>query len=263
VIDRVDGVGRIPASWMDSRWRAEAAGSLGLDADEPHGRELVRGDASQPITVVLGDTNRLVTQTMTALLDAQPDLRVVRSRTDIDGVLEAVEAVQPDVTLLGMELLLEDIQRCAAIFREGESRSKLIVMSSNEDEHVVEASVLAGAAGYVHGGLPIDEIVSAVRRVKSGDVLFEPQMLVGLLQRPARSLDLSDAGTAGMPGPREIEVLQALARGLSTHQIAEHLEISTHTVRSHVRNVMKKLHARTKLDAVMIALREGRISLDR
>jgi DNA-binding NarL/FixJ family response regulator len=215
-----------------------------------------------PISVVLGDSNLLLVRTLGALLDAQADFQVVRSQTDIEQLLDAIISVEPDVVLLGADLLLLDFPRCATVFREQQTRAKLIIMSSNEDEAVLEASIRVGAVGYVHGGLPPEEIVEAVRRVNHGDVLFAPQVLVGLLQRPDWPLEQPESSASPSPGRRELEVLRALAQGMSTQEVSDHLGITSHTVRSHVRNVMAKLHARTKLEAVMIALREGLIRLE-
>jgi DNA-binding NarL/FixJ family response regulator len=234
-----------------------------LDTSNTDRERILHDETTQPITVVLGDANRLLTRTLTALLDAQPDFRVVRALADIDEVLNATVEMEPDIVLLGTDLLLEEFSRCVATFREGRPRSKLIIMSSYEDEELLEASVRAGAVGYLHGDLPFDQMIVAVRRVHEGDVLFAPHVLVGLLQRATRPADPPASSASTTLGPRELEVLQALARGMSTQQIADRLEISTHTVRSHVRNLMKKLRARTKLDAVMIGLRERLITLDR
>ncbi|MGE3271034.1 MAG: LuxR C-terminal-related transcriptional regulator [Chloroflexota bacterium] len=222
----------------------------------------MREQVDTMISVVVGDGNLLLARTLGALFNAQPDFEVRRSHTDIEQLLDAVTTVNPDIVLLGTDLLLRDFPRCVAMFREGGTQSKLIIMSSKEDESVLEASIRAGAVGYIHGGMPPEEIIEAVRRVNRGDVLFAPQLLVGLLQRPTRPPEDSESAASATPGRREIEVLQALARGMSTQEVSEHLGITTHTVRSHVRNVMVKLQAHTKLDAVMIALREGIISLD-
>lgn len=243
------------------QWRTDVSGSQVLTTYDSDREQQGRVEATRRISVVVGDSNRLLILTLAALLDAQPDFRVVRSYTDIEQVLDAVGMVDPDIVLLGTDLLLADPQRCEETFRDGSVRSKLIVMSSNQDDAVLEASIRAGAVGHIHGGLPPEEIVESVRRVNNGDVLFAPQLLVGLLQRPSRSVDASEAPPAAMPGPRELEVLQLLARGMSTQEIADRLQITTHTVRSHVRNVTAKLKVRTKLEAVMIALREGMIRL--
>ena len=241
--------------------RGGPSGSPGVDTHDPDCDQRAGDEALQPITVILGDANRLLVQVLGALLDSQPDFRVVRSQTDIESALDAVDTVDPDVVLLGTDLVFQDLDRCITLFRERGTRSRLVVMSSNEDESVLEASIQAGAVGYIHGGLPPSEIVAAVRRVNGGDVLFAPQKLMGLLQRPARLPEPPEALTTGLPARRQLEVLQALARGMSTQEIADHLGITTHTVRSHVRNITVRLKAHTKLDAVMIALRAGWIEL--
>lgn len=263
MIERRIGANPAPAGWQSPQWSGTASGEGRLHTHDPVTSMNAREPAQAPISVVVGDSNLLLVRTLGALLDAQPDFQVVRSQTDADQVFDTVLTVEPDVVLLGTDLLLHDFTRWVALFREGRSPSKLIIMSSSEEEAILEASIRAGAVGYIHGGLPPEEIVDAVRRVNNGDVLFAPQVLVGLLQRPNRPPEPTETSTSSAPGRRELEVLRALARGMSTQEVSEHLGITSHTVRSHVRNVMAKLQARTKLEAVMIALREGLIKLER
>jgi len=256
-----DEAGSLPVNRPAPLWSFDYIGSSGLNTFDSDRQIEMRDEAVGNTTALIGDTNRLLTLTLAALLNSQPDFQVVRTFADVTPALDAVEMVEPNVVLLGTDLVLKDPIRCEQLFRGEQVRSRLIVLSSNEDESSLEASIRAGAVGHLHGGLPPDDIVASVRRVQGGEVLFAPELLVGLLRRPSRTSEVSDAPLSAMPGPRELEVLQALARGLSTQEIADSLQITTYTVRSHVRNVTAKLKVRTKLEAVMIALREGLIRL--
>jgi DNA-binding NarL/FixJ family response regulator len=105
-------------------------------------------------------------------------------------------------------------------------------------------------------------LADAIKRVHAGDVLFTPEVLLDMIQSTQARAGAGAIGSSSVSlAPREREVLQAVATGLSPEQVADLLSISIHTVRTHLKNAMAKLNSRSKLEAVMLALKAGLIEL--
>jgi len=161
--------------------------------------------------------------------------------------------------------------------------ARMLVVSPDLDDESLADLVAAGAVGCLTPDCSRDELMDAIRRVSQGEILFPATLLMRLLARrqaPRREDDAAPssadwdastgrqaaAGTSGVDppaalAPRERQVLTAMATGLSTEEVAERLGITVHTVRTHLRNVLVKLNAHSKLEAVVIALRKGLIEL--
>ena len=129
----------------------------------------------------------------------------------------------------------------------------VIVLTASAAEHVMVAAIEAGVSGFLSKTRSLAEVTSAVRAAAAGEAVISPEMLARLLPR------LSRTGQAGRETltEREREVLGLLAEGLTNAAIAERLSVSVHTVRNHVANLSAKLGARSKLEALSIAVREG------
>jgi DNA-binding NarL/FixJ family response regulator len=164
-----------------------------------------------------------------------------------------VEALEPDVALIDIQLGSDDgIELTRALLAEDPDRRIVLYTGSSEEEHLYKG-LDSGAAGYaLKDGSP-RELVSALELVAEGGTYVDPRLTSALLSRRA---------TAHAPSlsNREREVLDLLARGLTGEQVAEHLVLSSETVKTHIRNAMNKLEANTRVHAIAIALREGYIS---
>jgi DNA-binding NarL/FixJ family response regulator len=137
------------------------------------------------------------------------------------------------------------------------STLRVIVLTEAVDREALVAYVRAGAVGCLAVDRAVPELVRAIKQVYAGEVLFDPGTLVDLL-----------TGAAQRPlvqtlAPRELEVLRVLATGLSTEEAASQLRITVHTLRTHLKKAMTKLGARSKLEAIILALREGLVELPR
>jgi DNA-binding NarL/FixJ family response regulator len=125
----------------------------------------------------------------------------------------------------------------------------------NDDETVLE-SIQAGADGYLTKDRAVDEVVGAVRAADAGETLLPRSVIMGIAQRVAAARDRGvERRQVEALTPRELEVLRALTEGLSTPEISERLFIAPNTLRTHVQNIMGKLHVHSKLEAVAFALR--------
>ena len=215
----------------------------------------LRQDAG--VRVLLIDENRLLSQALAFFLEADAELEVVGDLSDPEVSLVRARRSRPDVVLLSYPLLHSGGVDLAAALRQELPAVKIIILTASLDEETLSTCVQAGAVGCAPKDMPPAQLVRAIKRVHAGEVLFAPEILVRLLTRPQR-------GPRPLPralAPREVEVLQVLATGASTEDAAARLGITTHTVRTHVKNAISKLEAGSKLEAVLIALRAGLISL--
>ena len=252
-------------------WRSKRAesGLLDLDVYVP-AREMMddtpadlRVATGARIRVLLLDAHQLLAEALTIVLGADPDLEVVGSVADPRRALAQVRQARPDVVLMSYFLMHQDDARLAAALRSELPQLKILILTSTVDENTLFACVQAGAVGYVTKDRPPSELADAIKRVHAGEVLFAPNLLVKLLTRSQRQSETAISGPSVEPlTPRELEVLRAVATGMSTEEAAAHLGITVHTMRTHLKNVMIKLQARSKLEAVIVALRAGLIQLN-
>ena len=209
------------------------------------------------ISVAVIEDNRLVREGITALLNQVPDIRVVAG-SDTDESL-ALGKVEPQVVLLDLGLRSGDSLRIAVKVRKEFPASKIIVMDLLPVHEDIVDFVNAGVSGFIMKDATLDDLVRTIRAVSEGQNVLPPQMTGSLFSQIAR-----DAVARGRPEvlesvrmtPRERQVITLIAEGLGNKEIASRLHIATHTVKSHVRNVMDKLMLHTRLQIAAYAHRE-------
>lgn len=209
--------------------------------------------ADQPIRVVVVDDHELVAEGLVRVLREHADIEVVGMAGSVAAGVALVESALPDVAIVDYQLQDGDGAAAAARFRAASPDTRVLMVTGSTREHVVVAAVEAGCAGFLTKDNAVKELVSAVRAVHSGEGYLSTPALAGLLPRLGRRYRRVGADLT----PREREVLEALALGLSNREIAARLYLSVNTVRNHVQNVLAKLGAHSKLEAVAIAGREG------
>ena len=162
--------------------------------------------------------------------------------------------MRPDVLLLDHRLPDGDGVSAIPRLRELRPSMTVVVLTASTAEHVMVAAIEAGVAGFVSKTRGLGELTAAVRAAAAGEAVVSPEMLSRLLPR----LQRGRTGVAQVSlTEREREVLALVAEGLTNAAIAERLTVSVHTVRNHVANLSAKLGARSKLEALAIAVREG------
>lgn len=207
-----------------------------------------------PIRVLLVDNHAMFAQAVAAALGEQEGLEVVAvAGTAAEGI-ESARVHMPDVVLMDYRLpdLLGD-EATRAIKRE-RPETAVVMVTAAEDDEVLGRAVDAGCSGFVMKQDGLEELLSAVRTAHSGGSVIPPRLLRTLMGR----LRNGDEESPGLT-PRESEVLQLLALGGDTRDIADRLSLSHNTARNHVQAVLRKLGAHNKLEAVMTALRLGLI----
>jgi DNA-binding NarL/FixJ family response regulator len=208
-------------------------------------------------TVAIIDDNRLVREALTAMLGTFPDLRVVASAVADAAFLATTN---PDVLLLDAGLHDDDSLRVAAALKKETPGVKIIVMDLLPVNEDIAEFVNAGVSGFVLKDATFDEFVGTIRAVAAGEKILPPRMTETLFSQIAKAADergrpqvLDDVRMTR----REREVIELIGEGLSNKEIAQRLNIATHTVKSHVRNVMEKLALHTRLQIAAYSRREG------
>jgi NarL family two-component system response regulator LiaR len=214
----------------------------------------------EPIRVLIVDDHVVVRRGIRALLATVDEIKVVGEAQDGQEALERIEALRPDVILLDLLMPRMDgieVTR-RAIAKDPEAR--ILVLTSFAADDKVFPAIKAGALGYLLKDTGPEELVRAIRQVHRGESSLSPAIARKVLQELSRPP--SQPLTAEPLTEREVEVLQVLATGKSNQEIAAELVISEATVRTHVSNILGKLHLASRTQAALYALREGLASLD-
>lgn len=201
------------------------------------------------IRVLLVEDHDMVAEAIGLALQRDADVVVVATARSLATAQDAVARHRPDVVVLDRRL--PDGDGVAAIPALLASGARVLVLTGEASSAVAARVVDAGGSGLVLKSARLEELTDAVRRVARGEAVFEGGLLTGLLDR------LTGRTPGASLTARERETLSLLADGASTDEIGHRLGVARNTVRNHVQRVLDKLGARSKLEAVSIARREG------
>ena len=210
------------------------------------------------IRVLVADDHAVVRQGLRTFLELQDDIEVVADVADGRQALDAVAEHEPDVVL--MDLVLPVVDGVEAIRRIAAERpqTRVIALTSFLDDDKLFPAVRAGAAGYLLKDVEPQELVKAIRTVHGGEALLHPAVAARLMEEVAGGKqEAADPLT-----PREREVVELIARGLSNKRIAAELGIAEKTVKAHVSNVLGKLGLSDRTQVAMHAVRAGWVEVD-
>ncbi len=226
----------------------------------------VHARGPEPIRVLIVDDHALFRRGLEMVLKEENDLEVVGEACDgAEAVSRAAESL-PDVILMDIRMPRSSgIDACRAMKAAGPSAKIVMLTISDEEEDLFEA-IKAGASGYLLKDIPLDEVAESVRAVDGGQSLINPSMAAKLITEFATLAKReADEQPEQLPVPkltdREMEVLKLVAKGASNRDIAKALFISENTVKNHVRNILEKLQIHSRMEAVMVAVREKLIEL--
>lgn len=209
----------------------------------------IPGETPAVIRVYVVDDHPIVRHGITSVLTAEPDVEVAATAGSSEAMFDDIERLRPDVVLLDLALPgMSGIETIARLARSVPSIG-VVVFSAHDDEEAIVASVQAGARGYVIKGAPGSEIVRAVREVYAGNSYFHG-VAATAVARAVRRPRAADGLT-----PREREVIRLVGDGLSNKLIASRLGITERTAKFHVRQIMSKLGADNRAQAVALATR--------
>jgi len=211
--------------------------------------------AEAPIDVVLVDDHAMFADSLARLLSREPGIRLLgTASTAAEGVALTRRHV-PDVVLMDWELPDGDGLAATEQIRAALPQVKVLLLTGSPDDAVLEAALRAGCSGFLSKHESADKLVEAIRLVHADEPAFPTRVMMSLLSQEPRP----PRATPSTLSIREIDVLELIAQGLTIEHVARRLTLSTHTIRNHVRNAMAKLDVHTRLEAVMLAAREGLI----
>ncbi|MCI0777311.1 MAG: response regulator transcription factor [Chloroflexi bacterium] len=207
-----------------------------------------------PIRVLIVDDHAVVRQGLKAFLRVQEDIEFVGEAANGDEAVTQALSVQPDVILMDLIMPgMDGVETMRRLSAAGVDAKVIVLTSFSEDDQVL-AAVKAGAAGYLLKDVQPQELGNAIRSVHAGDAQLHPSVASKLMREVAaagsRHKD-ADALTA-----RELEVLKALARGMSNKEIAAELGVAEKTVKTHVSSILRKLGVADRTQAALYAVRE-------
>jgi DNA-binding NarL/FixJ family response regulator len=196
------------------------------------------------------DDHRVVREGLDLLFGDLDDLELVGQAVTGEEALDAVARLQPQVVL--MDVRLPGIDGVSAVKRihQAAPSVQFVIFSAYGDKRLLSDAIAAGARGYVMKGSPPDDLLRAIRTVAGGRAFVDPSLSPALV--------LTQGGPAEQPlSEREREILQLLAEGFHTEEVARRIGLSVETVKSDTKRVIAKLHADTRTHAVAIALRQS------
>jgi two-component system nitrate/nitrite response regulator NarL len=212
------------------------------------------------ISVLVVDDHRTFAEALALAVRLERDMEAEVASTGGDAV-DIAEREHPNVVLLDMEMPgmggIETIRR----MRETHPDAKVVVLSAHEDDLVKARAVEAGAIGYVSKFTPLTDLPDLVRKAHRGEPILDKQERSRLLRhlRHRRHQEATERQRVNRLTPRQTEILQLLAEGIPASEIAGRLGMSPLTMRTHVQNILTRLGVHTKLEAMALAIRHGKV----
>jgi NarL family two-component system response regulator LiaR len=215
---------------------------------------------TENIRILIVDDHLVVREGLRALIDVQPDMELVGEAADGVEAVHKARSLQPDVILLDLVMPRKSGLDAISEMKEENPDIRILVLTSFAEDDKVFPAIKAGALGYLLKDSSAQELLQAIRDVYRGEPTMHPTIarkLMRELQRPPELPPTEEPLTE-----REAEVLKFVAQGLSNQEVADILVISERTVRTHVTNILSKLHLANRTQAALYALREGLARLD-
>lgn len=230
---------------------------------------------AEPIRVFVVEDQTKILKNQLKLLEASPEITIIGTALSGETGLEEVRRLKPDVLLLDLGLpRMSGIDVTRAVKAELPSIEILIFTIFDEEDKVLEA-VKAGASGYLLKGTPADKMIEAIKEVRAGGTVIQPNLARRLLRHFRVDETTASSAPALEPVPgalgeepegkklsaRETEILQLIAKGVSNSEAAKMLNLSKATVRTHLEHIYRKLEVTNRVEAVTEGLRKGLIQV--
>jgi NarL family two-component system response regulator LiaR len=214
----------------------------------------------EPIRILIADDHAIVREGVRTLIGSEPGIKLVGEAADgVEAVLKA-RTLRPDVVLMDLVMPRKDGLEAISEIKRENPEIRILVLTSFAEENQVFPAIKSGAQGYLLKDSSPDELLKAIYDVHRGEAPLHPSIALKLIHELKEPSDLPPAGDPLTE--REVTVLKLVAQGLTNQEIADRLMISEWTVRTHVSNILDKLHVANRTQATLYALREGLAELN-
>jgi two-component system response regulator NreC len=214
------------------------------------------------IKVLVADDHTMVREGLRSLLNAKPDIEVVAEADNGRRALELVHEVMPDVVIMDVTMPdvngIETTHQLSAEFPD----VKVIALSMHADHRLVAGMLDAGASGYLLKDCAFEELENAIRTVVANQTYLSPKITRDIIEYHVRKSPLTQSSAFSVLTAKERQILQLLAEGKNTKQMAACFNISIKTVEAHRKNIMKKLNIHTISGLTKYAVREGLTNIE-
>ncbi len=214
------------------------------------------------IHVLVVDDHAIIRKGLRAVLEIVPDIELVGEAENGIQAVQLDRELHPDVILMDLMMPEMDGIACIRKIKDQRSEARILVLTNFAGEEMIVPAIKAGAAGYHLKDSSPETLIEAIRQVNQGVASLHPNIAKKLLEE-LQHVDRQPERLADEPlTQREVEVLRLIAQGYENKDIAEKLVISEATVRTHVSNILGKLHLASRTQAALYALREGIATLE-
>jgi DNA-binding NarL/FixJ family response regulator len=211
------------------------------------------------VRVLLVDDQAMVRTGFRLILESEPGIEVVGEAADGREALSAAREVQPDITLMDVQMpILDGLAATQQMLDDAEIHTRVVILTTFERDEYIFGALRAGASGFLLKNAPPEDLIEAIRIVAAGNALLAPSVTRRLIdeftKRPSPRVL---APELGLLTERELETLRLLAQGLTNAEIAARLFVGESTVKTHVSNIFGKLSLRDRVQAVIFAYESG------
>ena len=215
----------------------------------------------QPVRLLLADDHRMLRESLRRAMEDN-GFDVVGEAPDGAEAVRLAEELRPDVILMDVTMPVLDGVEATRQVRDRVPGTQVVIMTMHADREVLVDAIRAGAAGYLVKDCSTEEVVDTVRKAAAGETALSAELAASMLGEVRELVRREDAGAEPIISKREEEVLQLIADGLSTTEVAAKLYISVKTVKNHLASIYQKLDTRDRTQAVLQAVRMGIVRLD-
>ena len=217
-------------------------------------------NANRRIRVMLADDHALVREGTRRLLESEGDVEVVAEAASGEEAILAAQRFHPDIAIIDIAMPgIGGIQATREI-KAHCPETAILILSAYDDEPYLIALLEVGAAGFLLKNVHGQELINAIRAVSRGESVLHPSLAEKIMRRLSSQANPTSRAS-DLLSERELDVLRLAARGLPNKEIARRLGLSIRTVHSHLANIFTKMQVGSRTEAVLLALREGIISL--
>lgn len=215
-----------------------------------------------PITVLIVDDERTFGEALELALAHEDDLAIVEVATDGEHAIDATAERAPDVVIMDVSMPgMSGIEATRRI-KEARPETQVVILSGHDDEHLLARAIQAGALGVLRKTEAVANVADTVRLAREGALLHSEDEIERALRRLRHRRDAEDDARRRLERltPRETEILGLMAKGHSPEDIARELAMSPNTLRTHTQNVLTKLGVHSKMEALVLAIRHGKVA---